>query len=47
MLVILLSVDYSQRKEYSSLTTTTEDNITNIAESKTKGSLFDFSEPTE
>jgi len=46
MLVILLSVDYSHIKEYSSLTTT-EDSITNIAESKTKGSLFDFSEPTE
>jgi hypothetical protein len=45
MLVILLSVDYTHIKEYSSLTT--QDSITNIAESKTKGSLFDFSEPTE
>jgi hypothetical protein len=44
MLVILLSVDYSQRKEYSSLT---EQNITNITENQPKASLFNFKEPTE
>ena len=39
-----MSVDYSHRKEYSSLT---EQNITNITETKTEGSIFDFKQPTE